>query len=103
MLSSGAPEFPIEIDCLLPDVPSALIFAHRAGPASATASTTRLSRRRTELIAFGLEFGRVDPAQITIEDTVAMHAAARFRIAVEGHVSEHMTIARETFCGWKGR
>ena len=66
------------------------------GAATAAASSTNGGCWRTELIALGLEFRRIDPAQIAADGAVAMHAAAGLHRAIEIQVGQHMTVADVT-------
>ena len=79
------------------------MLAHGASAATATASAATGRRRRAKLIALGLEFRRIDPAQVRADGAVAMYAAPQIRGAVEIQVGQYIAVARGTAGGREGR
>ena len=72
---------------------SRLVFPHRASSATTTASAAGRCRWRSELIALGLQFRRVDPPLVRFQHGIAMHTASRLGITLERNVRQYLAIA----------
>ena len=75
------------------------MFAGRAGATTSAASASIRSGRGTELITLNLKFCCVNPAQITADGIVAMHATTQFGITFEIQTGEHNAVACDTLSG----